>query len=40
MKQKTFFITFKGLSLQQIKQVLLKGESRVRIGGVHVRIRG
>ena len=27
MKQKTFFITFKGLSLKQVKQFFLNGES-------------
>ena len=28
MKQKAFFIIFKGLSLKQIKQIFLEGESR------------
>ena len=27
MKQKVFFITFKGLSLKQIKQIFMEGES-------------
>ena len=27
MKKKTFFVIFKGLSLKQIKQIFLEGES-------------
>ena len=27
MKQKTFFINFKGLSLKQIKETIIEGES-------------